>query len=119
MTSSIGSASIPNWFDARHWNNTAYQDIVVANTYMNNVRILLGYVNGTWTMQVSFPTGHSSNPLLIAIGDLNSDNRLHIASANNSGNNVAILLEQQGTAGVNTRINAMDFFSRCRIYSLL
>ncbi|CAF3474828.1 unnamed protein product, partial [Rotaria socialis] len=67
-------------------------DIVVANNGGNNIGILLGYGNGTFRKQITFPTGNNSTPNWVAIGDLNNDGRLDLAVANYLGNNVGILL---------------------------
>jgi YVTN family beta-propeller protein len=68
-------------------------DIAVANSSFNAVTILLNAGDGTFG-----PTGSAvhyaagDNPLGIAIADFDGDNDLDIASANNSSNDVSVLI---------------------------
>jgi hypothetical protein len=71
------------------------QDLVVANSqYPNgtnsNISVLLNNGDGTYQDAVSYDT--DTNPLSIAIGDFNGDNKLDLAVANAGGNTVSILL---------------------------
>jgi VCBS repeat protein/FG-GAP repeat protein len=67
-------------------------DLVVANPNANNVGVLLGNGTGAFALAANYPTGSPSEPLSVAIADLNSDGRLDLAVANNSGGLVVILL---------------------------
>ena len=64
-------------------NNDGRLDIVVANNGQNNVGILLGYGNGTFEDQTTYPTGNGTQPVAIAIADLNNDGFLDVAVVNN------------------------------------
>ena len=73
-------------------NNDTHLDIVVACSGTNNVGVLLGYGNGTFTMPTKYSTGNNSSPLSVAIADLDNDNKLDIAVANYGTASVGVLL---------------------------
>ena len=52
--------------------------------------ILLGYGNGSFANQTTYPT--SSAPISVAVGDFDNDTRLDLAVANINNNTVSILL---------------------------
>ncbi|CAF4872921.1 unnamed protein product, partial [Rotaria sp. Silwood2] len=62
-------------------------DIVVANYDTDSVGILLGFSNGTFARQTTFPTGSGSSPISVAIADFNNDSQPDIAVANYHGHN--------------------------------
>ncbi|CAF4839652.1 unnamed protein product [Rotaria sp. Silwood1] len=74
------------------FNNDNILDIAVANYGGNNVGILLGYGNGTFSAQKTLFTGYRSAPSWVAIGDFNKDGLLDIAVANSGTNNLGIFL---------------------------
>ncbi|CAF3824214.1 unnamed protein product [Rotaria sp. Silwood1] len=74
------------------FNNDSRLDIAVTNSGTNNIGVLLGYSNGTFTSSMTYSTGIDSNPVAIALGDFNNDNQLDIAVANHGTENVAILI---------------------------
>ncbi|CAF3319218.1 unnamed protein product [Rotaria socialis] len=92
ITFPTANTSWPYSIAVGDFNNDSLLDIVVANNGGNNIGILLGYGNGTFRKQITFPTGNNSTPNWVAIGDLNNDGRLDLAVANYLGNNVGILL---------------------------
>ena len=87
-----GYDSIPYSLAVGHFNKDNYSDIAVVNYGTNNVGILLGYDNGTFTSQKTYTTLSNSNPSSIVLGDFNDDNRLDIAVSNNGSGNVGIFL---------------------------
>jgi hypothetical protein len=60
VDSSSGSVAVGDF------NNDTRLDIAIANSDGNNVGVLLGFGNGSFTDQVKYPTG--SIPSSIAIG---------------------------------------------------
>ncbi len=92
ITYSTGYGSGPYSITVGDFNNDSRLDIVVANPGTNNIGIFLGYGNGTFSSQTTFSSGSDSNPLSVAVGDFNNDNRLDISVANYLTNNVDIFL---------------------------
>ncbi|CAF4948368.1 unnamed protein product, partial [Rotaria sp. Silwood1] len=72
------------------FDNDTRIDIVVANYGYDNIGVLLGYGNGSFTKQITYLTG--SRPASVAVGDFNKDNRLDIVVANSNDINVSVLL---------------------------
>ena len=70
-------------------------DIIVVNHNANTVSVLLGNGDGTFQAHKDYstsPTGGSSGPISVCIGDFNGDGKLDLAIANNNDNAVAIML---------------------------
>ena len=51
-------------------------DIVVANSHDDNIGILLGYGNDSFTNQRTYSTGVDSKPYSVAVSDFNHDKKL-------------------------------------------
>jgi len=66
-------------------------DIAIANRTSNDVSVLLGKGNGTFSPQVKYATGGTA-PVAIAAADLNGDGKLDLVVVNNSSNNISVLL---------------------------
>jgi hypothetical protein len=64
----------------------------VVNSATENIGILFGYGNGTFTNVITYSTGISSDPSSVVVGDLNKDNYLDLVVANWGTNNVLIFL---------------------------
>jgi hypothetical protein len=90
LTSSTGNDSLPSSIAVGHFNNDSYLDIAVANNRSTSIGILLGYGNGTFANVISYPSGVGSDPLAIAVGDLNKDKHLDLVVANWGTNNVLV-----------------------------
>src|SRR5207302_1676689 len=86
------SSSHPQSLAIGDFNNDSQMDIVVANPVADNVGVFLGYGNSTFASQITYSTGLSSLPHMVAIGDFNNDNRLDIVVANFGINNIGIVL---------------------------
>ncbi|MBF9142888.1 FG-GAP-like repeat-containing protein [Hymenobacter properus] len=103
-------------------NNDGRLDVVVTNYYLGTVGVLLGQTGGTLGTVVQYATGTSSSePIGVALGDLNGDGWLDIVTTNSTLNTssgpptgrAAVLLAQGGgrfaapvqylLSGVNTR----------------
>ncbi|CAF1303378.1 unnamed protein product [Rotaria sp. Silwood1] len=67
-------------------------DIVTANYGANNLGILLGYNNGTFSSPKTFSTGMLSRPSSVVVNDFNNDARLDIAVTNFGTNSIGIFL---------------------------
>ncbi|CAF4622396.1 unnamed protein product, partial [Rotaria sp. Silwood2] len=74
------------------FNNDNRLDLVVANFYSNNVGVLLGYGDGTFTNPITYSTGDGSAPRAINIGYFNNDTRLDIVVSMALSNQIGILL---------------------------
>jgi len=90
MTYSTGSNSQPCWVAIGDLNNDNRLDIVVANSGNDNVGILFGYGDGTFSSQITYSTGVRSQPSSVIIGHFNNDTRLDIAVANYGSNAVGV-----------------------------
>src|SRR5205085_1468407 len=67
-------------------------DLATANWSSGTVSVLLGNGNGTFQTQISVPdNGGGSDPVSLALGDVNGDGKLDLATANYSTNSVGVL----------------------------
>ena len=73
-----------------HFNSDTHLDIVVADTTGNNIAILLGYGNGTFTKPSRYSTGNASEPYYVIVAHFNNDNRSDIAVTNHGSDEVVI-----------------------------
>ena len=69
---------------------TSHLDIIVVNFISNNASILLGYGNGSFANQTTYPTG--TNPASVAVGDFNNDTLPDIVICDLNDNAIDILL---------------------------
>ncbi|CAM4813724.1 unnamed protein product [Rotaria magnacalcarata] len=100
-----GLNSYPNSVIVSDFNNDSILDIAVVNLNGDNVGVFLGYGNGTFGVQITFPTGNNSWPSSIAVGDFNNDSILDIAVVNLNGDNVGVFLGYgNGTFGVQVQV---------------
>ena len=72
------------------FNGDGKLDLAVASAGTNNVTILLGNGDGSFTLGSTYAAG--ANPLSIVVGDFNGDGKPDLAIANKFSNNVTILL---------------------------
>ncbi|CAF3940451.1 unnamed protein product [Rotaria sp. Silwood2] len=87
-----GWSSKPMSVAVGDFNNDIQLDIIVANSGTDNIGIFLGYGNGTFSNQTTYPTGRSSEPMSVAVGYFNDDNLLDIVVANAGTDNIGIFL---------------------------
>jgi hypothetical protein len=76
------------------FNGDGKLDLAVANDWDNNVTILLGNGDGTFTPAPGSPVAVGVEPSALAVGDFNRDGKLDLAVANFEDNSVTILLGQ-------------------------
>jgi hypothetical protein len=88
----MGEGSRPSSVVIDHFNNDSQLDIAIANSGTNNIGILLGYGNRTFTNVATYSTGTDSSPVSLDIGDFNDDSLTDIAVANSNTNNVVVLI---------------------------
>lgn len=62
--------------------------MVVANSGTDNIGLLMGSSNGTFTSYITYQTGLGSHPYAVATGDFNNDTFLDIAVANYGINSI-------------------------------
>lgn len=86
------SESGPTALVAVDLNNDGKADLAVVNRSSNNVSILLGNGDGTFTPATGSPITVGTGPVAIAAGDLNGDARPDLAIVNQTVNSLTILL---------------------------
>jgi hypothetical protein len=69
-------------------------DVVTANYLGNTVGVLLAQASGGLAPPTFYATGANSQPVGVAIGDVNADGRPDVVTANYLGNTVGVLLAQ-------------------------
>jgi len=87
---STGDASSPIFVSVGDINNDDQLDIVVANQGANNVGVLLGYGNGSFSVLKTYSTGAGSDPNAITVIDVDIDGKLDIIVASFGTNTVGI-----------------------------
>ena len=94
MTYSVGHLSFPNSVTTADVNGDNKPDIIVANSYTNNVGVLLNTGNGMFASQTTYSTGDSSSPYSVTTADVNGDSKLDILVANSDINTIGVLLNR-------------------------
>ncbi|CAF1402668.1 unnamed protein product, partial [Rotaria sordida] len=90
---STGDYSQPSSVVIDDFNNDDKLDIAVANTNGSNLGIFIGYGDGKFSTQMTYPTGSNSNPRSITVGDFNGDGQLDIAIVNERDRNIGVFLQ--------------------------
>lgn len=111
-TYATGTNSRPCWIAIDDLNNDNRLDLVVANRGNDNVGVLIGYGNGTFTSQVTYSTGIKSQPSSVVIGDFDGDSQIDIAVANYGGNTIILLLGYRNGQFANSMLFSSGFNSR-------
>jgi hypothetical protein len=93
VTYSIEGNSTPVAVAVGDFNNDGQLDIAVANSGADNVGVLLGYGNGTFSVVNLYATGQDSTPWSIIVADINNDGRMDIVVANYGTDSIGVLLE--------------------------
>jgi hypothetical protein len=89
MVYSIDNAS-PNSIGVGDFNQDNRMDLVVINKGTNNIDVLLGDGNGSFTLSKMYSTGSVSS-ISFALGDFNKDNRLDLIVVSNDTGAIDIL----------------------------
>ena len=102
-------------FQLGHFNDDAYFDFILANSFKNYILVCLGYGNGTFKTQKIF-VGPNFRVTRLAIGDFNNDTRIDIVALYNSNNVISLILgNDQGWMSYKknylTEINSFILFS--------
>ncbi|HTT21305.1 MAG TPA: FG-GAP-like repeat-containing protein [Candidatus Sulfotelmatobacter sp.] len=67
-------------------------DIVASNRDDNTISVLPGNGDGSFQSQISYPTGASSGPVDLAVGDFNEDGHLDVVAVDAGTAGISILL---------------------------
>ena len=89
---STGSSSLPYSIAISDLNNDTHMDIIVANSGNENIGILYGYGNASFTTETIYPIGIGSNPQYVIVDDFNKDNKLDVAVTNPRNDEIIVLL---------------------------
>ncbi|CAF4649209.1 unnamed protein product, partial [Rotaria socialis] len=90
MVSYQTNSDSPNSIAVGDFNNDNRLDLGVTFYGVNNIAVLFGYGDGTFSKQTTFLTANNSQSIIF--GDFNKDNRLDIVAINYGSNNVGIVL---------------------------
>lgn len=74
------------------FNADGNQDLAIVNQTTNNVTILLGRGDGTFSEATGSPLSSGNGPVAVAAGDLNGDAKPDLAVVNQTDNTVSIFL---------------------------
>jgi hypothetical protein len=91
-TYSVGENSYPYLIASADFNNDTNLDLVTANCDDNNVAVLLGYGDGTFSNATYYTTKDYSCPIFVSVGDFNGDGLVDLVSANYFGITLSIFL---------------------------
>ena len=105
VQSGISYDSRPQRVAIAHLNEDQHQDLVIANTAIDQIAIRFGYGDGSFAEQISYSTGAGSRPYWMAVQDFNNDHLLDIAVANYGSHTIGIFLGR----GNGTFSNQMTF----------
>jgi uncharacterized repeat protein (TIGR01451 family) len=95
----VGGLS-PYLVAAGDFNGDGRIDLALADRFSDDVAILLGNGNGTFGAPGNFPVAAASQPVSVAIGDLNGDGASDLAVADSALNNVTVLTNLSTCAAV-------------------
>lgn len=88
---STGSTSGPNYVTVSDFNSDNQLDIAVANQNSNEVGIVLGLGEGSFSEHIGYLTNDDSAPQFIYVVDVNNDNKLDMVIANYGCNSFSVL----------------------------
>src|SRR5262249_49402198 len=86
------AGSGPEAVVAADFNGDGVLDLAVANGSSNSVSIFLGNGDGTFQPNQEFPTGNFPYGFIIGVGDFNGDGTPDLATANDSSNDISVLI---------------------------
>lgn len=92
-TYSTGTTDSPDGVAVGDVNGDGRLDIVTADSFGNEVSVVLGLASGGFGPPTAYVVGSGQAiPMRVALGDVNGDGRLDIVTANANANAVAVLL---------------------------
>ncbi len=74
------------------FNNDSFQDLAIVNQVSANIAVLLGTATGTFTPGSMGLLKTGAQPFSITVGDFDGDGNMDLATADNAGNSVTVLL---------------------------
>ncbi|CAF4470791.1 unnamed protein product [Rotaria sp. Silwood2] len=87
---STGAESKPASVTTGDLNNDSHLDIIVANYGKDNIGVLFGYGNATFSALTMYSTDAGSNPVCVTVIDINNDDQLDIVVVNEGTYNIGI-----------------------------
>ena len=111
-TYSTGNDSQPLSLAVCDFNNDSLSDIVVANSATNNIVMLIGHGNGSFSTLMTYSMDDSSQSVSVAVGDFNRDHQLDVVVANSGKNDVCILFGSSNGTFTNPTWYALGYGSR-------
>ncbi|CAF4606681.1 unnamed protein product [Rotaria socialis] len=91
MIHALKNGSKPESLVAHDFNNDGRLDIIVVNAGTDDLVILLGCGNGSFTTTKRLSTGENSNPIAIILADINKDGRTDIVVVNHAHDTIGVL----------------------------
>jgi hypothetical protein len=88
----IGEGFRPSSVAVGHFNDDNQLDIAITNSGTDNIGILFGYGNRTFSNITTYSTGTGSHPMSLAVGDFNNDSRTDIVVANSETNAIVVFI---------------------------
>ena len=95
VTPTVAVGDVPFGVAVGDFNGDGKLDLAVSNDNSDNVSILLGNGDATFSAAQSYPAGERS--FRLSVGDLNGDGKLDLAVPNNSGSGSVALLFGDGS----------------------
>jgi hypothetical protein len=90
--SPLAVGSIPTAVAVGDFDADGHQDLAVTDSGSNDVAVLLGSGDGTFSPAAGSPVAAGTTPYFVAAGDLNGDGQPDLAVANYIDNNLSIFL---------------------------
>lgn len=95
----------PNALVTADFNGDGNADLAIVNRTSNNVTVLLGNGDGTFTQATASPVSVGQGPVALAAGDIDGDARPDLVVVNQSDHSVSILLNN-GDATFSAAVNS-------------